>query len=138
MNKQIIDNIYCRNIGSEKFYKRPYCNNLVYTEGIMDFQQTLRAFWTVDIIISHLPKIIQAYQSSGDGFFVATISVTTNNSAKLDIFREGYVDKKYNEHITVITQDIPFTDLPVYDYKFYLILSSYDPVIFTFMLPNEY
>ena len=138
MNKQIIDNIYCRNIGSEKFYKRPYCNNLVYTEGIMDFQQTLRAFWTVDIIISHLPKIIQAYQSSGDGFFVATISVTTNKSAKLDIFREGYVDKKYNEHITVITQDIPFTDLPVYDYKFYLILSSYDPVIFTFMLPNEY
>lgn len=138
MNKQIIDNIYCRNIGSEKFYKRPYCNNLVYTEGIMDFQQTLRAFWTVDIIISHLPKIIQEYQSSGDGFFIATISVTTNNSAKLEIFREGYVDKKYNEHITVITQDIPFTDLPVYDYKFYLILSSYDPVIFTFMLPNEY
>ena len=138
MNKQIIDNIYCRNIGSEKFYKRPYCNNLVYTEGIMDFQQTLRAFWTVDIIISHLPKIIQKYQSSGDGFFVATISVTTNNSAKLEIFREGYVDKKHNEHITVITQDIPFTDLPVYDYKFYLILSSYDPVIFTFMLPNEY
>lgn len=138
MNKQIIDNIYCRNISSGKFYKRPYCNNLVYTEGIMDFQQTLRAFWTVDIIISHLPKIIQEYQSSGDGFFVATISVTTNNSAKLEIFREGYVDKKYNEHITVITQDIPFTDLPVYDYKFYLILSSYDPVIFTFMLPNEY
>lgn len=138
MNKQIIDNIYCRNIGSEKFYKRHYCNNLVYTEGIMDFQQTLRAFWTVDIIISHLPKIIQEYQSSGDGFFVATISVTTNNSAKLEIFREGYVDKKYNEHITVITQDIPFTDLPVYDYKFYLILSSYAPVIFTFMLPNEY
>lgn len=138
MNKQIIDNIYCRNIGSEKFYKRPYCNNLVYTEGIMDFQQTLQAFWIVDTIISHLPKIIQEYQSSGDGFFVATIPVPINNSAKLEIFREGYVDKKYNEHITVITQDLLFTDLPVYNYKFYLILSSCDPVIFTFMLPNEY
>lgn len=129
MNKQIIDNIYCRNIGSEKFYKRPYCNNLVYTEGIMDFQQTLQAFWIVDTIISHLPKIIQEYQSSGDGFFVVKINVKADKSATLKIVREN---------ITVIKQNIPFVDLIEYDYKFYLILSCFKPITFTLLLPNEY
>ena len=129
MNKQIIDNIYCRHIGSGKFYKRSNCNNLVYTEGIMDFQQTLQAFWIVDTIISHLPKIIQEYQSSGDGFFVVKINVKADKSAILKIVREN---------ITVIKQNIPFVDLIEYDYKFYLILSCFKPITFTLLLPNEY
>lgn len=134
MNKQIIDNIYCRNIGSEKFYKRPYCNNLVYTEGIMDFQQTLQAFWIVDTIISHLPKIIQEYQSSGDGFFIVKINVKADKSAMLKIVQEDI----YQEYITILRQYIPFVNLIEYDYKFYLILSCLKPIIFTLLLPNEY
>lgn len=134
MNKQIIDNIYCRNIGSEKFYKRPYCNNLVYTEGIMDFQQTLQAFWIVDTIISHLPKIIQEYQSSGDGFFIVKINVKADKSAMLKIVQEDI----YQEYITILRQYIPFVNLIEYDYKFYLILSCLKPITFTLLLPNEY
>lgn len=134
MNKQIIDNIYCRNIGSEKFYKRPYCNNLVYTEGIMDFQQTLQTFWIVDTIISHLPKIIQEYQSSGDGFFIVKINVKADKSAMLKIVQEDI----YQEYITILRQYIPFVNLIEYDYKFYLILSCLKPITFTLLLPNEY
>ena len=138
MDTKIVQDIYSKHTGSEKFYQRSYCKNLIYTEGIMNFQQTLQAFWVVDTIISHLSKIMQTYKSTEDGFFVATISVNKDNSAVFEVFREGYEGRKYNEHITVIKQDIPFTDLPVYDYKFYLILSSYKPVTFTLMLPNEY
>ncbi len=134
MNKQIIDNIYCRHIGSGKFYKRPYCNNLVYTEGIMDFQQTLQAFWIVDTIISHLPKIIQEYQSSGDGFFIVKINVKADKSAMLKIVQEDI----YQEYITILRQYIPFVNLIEYDYKFYLILSCLKPITFTLLLPNEY
>lgn len=134
MNKQIIDNIYCRNIGSEKFYKRPYCNNLVYTEGIMDFQQTLQAFWIVDTIISHLPKIIQNYKLTEDGFFIVKINVKADKSAMLKIVQEDI----YQENITILRQYIPFVDLIEYDYKFYLILSCLKPITFTLLLPNEY
>lgn len=129
MNKQIIDNIYCRHIGSEKFYKRSYCDNLIYTEGIIDFQVKLQAFWLIDNIISHLPKIIKNYKSTGDGFFIVKINVKTDKSATLKIVREN---------ITVIKQNIPFVDLSEYDYKFYLILSCFKPITFTLLLPNEY
>lgn len=134
MNKQIIDNIYCRNIGSEKFYKRSNCKNLVYTEGIMDFQLKLQAFWLIDNIISHLPKIIQNYKLTEDGFFIVKINVKADKSAILKIVQEDI----YQENITILRQDIPFVSLMEYDYKFYLILSCLKPIIFTLLLPNEY
>lgn len=134
MNKQIIDNIYCRHIGSGKFYKRSNCNNLVYTEGIMDFQLKLQAFWLIDNIISHLPKIIQNYKLTEDGFFIVKINVKADKSAMLKIVQEDI----YQESITILRQYIPFVDLIEYDYKFYLILSCLKPITFTLLLPNEY
>ena len=61
----IVKEIYCRNYGSENFYKRNYCNKLVYTEGIMDFQITLNAHWVIDVIISALAKVIKTYKKTG-------------------------------------------------------------------------
>lgn len=99
MNKQIIDNIYCRHIGSGKFYKRSYCNNLIYTEGIMDFQLKLQAFWLIDKIISHLPKIIQNYKLTEDGFFIVKINVKADKFAILIRYIENctgrYLSRKY-------------------------------------------
>lgn len=134
MNKQIIDNIYCRHIGSGKFYKWSYCNNLIYTEGIMDFQLKLQAFWLIDNIISHLSKIIQNYKLTEDGFFIVKINVKADKSAILKIVQEDI----YQEYITILRQYIPFVDLIEYDYKFYLILSCLKPITFTLLLPNEY
>ena len=134
MNKQIIDNIYCRHIGSEKFYKRSNCKNLVYTEGIMDFQLKLQAFWLIDNIISHLPKIIQNYKLTEDGFFIVKINVKADKSAMLKIVQEDI----YQEYITILRQYMPFVNLIEYDYKFYLILSCLKPITFTLLLPNEY
>ena len=52
--------VYSRNYGSERLYKRSYCNSLLYTEGVMDFQQTLDAFWAVDNMVSYMPMILKA------------------------------------------------------------------------------
>ena len=138
MNTETVKEIYSRNYGSEKFYKRSYCESLIYTEGIMDFQQTLNATWLVDNIIYHLPKIIETYKAVDDGFFVVKIKVKNNSSGYVEIYREGYVNNEYNDHITVVKQKLPYIDLPTYEYKFYLILSQVEPIIFTLLLTSEY
>ena len=83
----IVKEIYLRNYGSETFYRRNYCDNLVYTEGIMDFQKTLNAYWVVDVIISILAKVIKNYNETDDGFYVVTIKVRENNKSTLKIYR---------------------------------------------------
>ena len=55
-----VKQVYGRNYGSERLYKRSYCNNLLYTEGVMDFQQTLDAFWVVDNVVSYIPALLTA------------------------------------------------------------------------------
>ena len=138
MSEQNVENIYARNKGSATFFKRPYYDSLIYTEGIKDFQETLNAYWLVDTIISHLPQVIETYKNTEDGFFVVTIQINKNSSGTIEIFREGYEKKHYNEHITVTKQFIPYIDLPIYNYKFYLILSSIEPIAFTLLLTGEY
>ena len=48
-----VKEIYGRNYGSERLFKREYFNQLLYTEGLMDFQKTLNAFWVIDNMISY-------------------------------------------------------------------------------------
>lgn len=45
INYNTVQQIYSRNYGSMQLIKRPFFNQLVYTEGVMDFQQTLNAYW---------------------------------------------------------------------------------------------
>ena len=52
-----VNDIFSRNFGSETLYKRNYCNSLLYTEGILDFAQTLDAHWLIDTVISYMPNI---------------------------------------------------------------------------------
>ena len=138
MNKNTAEEIYSRNYGSEQFFKRDYYDELFYTEGIMDFQKTLNAYWVVDTVISYMPKVIKTSKTEDDGFFVVTIKINADNRGIFEIYREGWINNKYNEHITVVKQEIPYIDLPIYDYKFYLILSHAEPIRFTLILTSEY
>lgn len=58
-----IKEIYNRNFGSMQLFKRNYFDKLVYTEGIMDFQKTLNAFWVVDNVISYMPKVLRNFKN---------------------------------------------------------------------------
>ena len=139
-----VKEIYSRNFGSMQLFKRNYFDKLVYTEGIMDFQNTLNAFWVVDNVISYMPKVLKTFKETEDTFYVIEIALKQDKKGYMEIYHEGYIGNDYYEHITVIKQDIPFIDLPlnpdddITTCKFYLVLSNYEPLQFTLMLPSEY
>ena len=139
-----VQEIYNRNYGSERLYKRNYCNTLSYTQGIMDFQETLNAFWIVDNIISYMSKILKAYEDNTFSFFVVEIALNQKQQGYMEVYTEDYVEGVYNEHIFIVKQDIPFIDLPtkkdeeITTYRFYLEISSFQPINFTLFLPSEY
>ncbi len=136
--------VYSRNFGSEKFYKRNRYNNLIYTEGMMDFQTSLNAYWVIDNIISYMPVILKAYREAEYSFLIVEIVVNQENKGYMEVYTEGYINSIYNKHITIIKQSLEYIDLPIKvddeftTYKLYLQLSSLEPIIFTLMLPTEY
>ncbi len=138
ITKSLVDKIYSTNTGSEIFYKRNYCDELIYTEGVMDFQKKLNTYWVIDLIISYLPTVIKTSIKEDDGFFVVEIRVDKKNSGVFEIFREGFKNGKYDEHICVVRQRLNKVDLIPYNYKFYLIMTNLKPVQYTLLLPSEY
>lgn len=139
-----VKQVYGRNYGSERLYKRNYCNSLLYTEGVMDFQKTLDAFWVIDNVVSYMPTILKAYQEHEFTFFVVEIAVNQKQQGYMEVFTEDYVEGQYDEHISIIKQDISFIDLPmkvdddITTYRFFLELSSIEPVTYTLLLPSEH
>lgn len=139
-----VKEIYKRNYGSERLYKRSYCFNLLYTEGVMDFQKTLNAGWVVDNVISYMPKILDEFKKNKFTFFVVEIALNQQQQGYMEVYTDDYVDDVYNEHISIIKQEIPFIDLPVdtnekiTSYKFFLELSAVEPVTYTLLLPLEH
>lgn len=144
INYNTVQQIYSRNYGSVQLFKRPFFNQLVYTEGVMDFQQTLNAYWVVDNVIGYMPEIFKYFKETEDTFYVIEICLNKVRKGYMEVYHEGYLGNDYHEHLTVIKQDILYIDLPVKadedltTYKFYLILSNYEPVQFTLLLPQEY
>ena len=138
------EQVYSRNHGSERLFKRPYCQTLNYTEGIFDFQKSMNAFWVVDNMVSYMPQILKAFEQNEYEFFVVEICVNKENKGHMEVFTEGYIGNDYNDHIEILKQEIEYIDLPIkYDeeittYKFFLSLSALEPLRFTFYLPSEY
>ena len=136
--------VYSRNHGSERLFKRPYCQCLNYTQGVFDFQKSLNAFWVVDNMVSYMPQVIKAYEQNEYEFFVVEICVNKENKGHMEVFTEGYIGNDYNDHIQILKQEIEYIDLPLKDdeeittYKFFLSLSAVEPLRFTFYLPSEY
>ncbi len=93
-----VQEIYSRNHGTTQYLKRPYNNNLLYTDGIMDFQRSLDAFWVVDNVISYMPKILERFRSHDTDFFVIEISLDNEHSGHMEVFTEDYnIDDIYDE-----------------------------------------
>ena len=139
-----VKQIYGRNYGSMQLFKRDYCNQLLYTEGVMDFQKTLNAFWVVDNVISYIPSILKTFNETDDTFYMVEICVKQDKTGYMELYHEGYIGNDYHDHLSIIEQNIPFIYLPtkvdedITIYKFYLMLSDYEPVKFTLLLPSEY
>ena len=139
-----VNKVFSRNIGSETLYKRNYCSNLLYTEGILDFAQTLDAHWLIDTVISYMPDVLKTYETEEESFFVVEVAVDKKHQGYFEIYHEGWIGNDYHECITVAKQMIPFIDLPTKDdeeitsYKFFLELSSVNPIVYTLLLSSEH
>lgn len=127
-----------------QLFKRNYFDKLVYTEGVMDFQNILNAFWVVDNVISYMSKVLDEFKKSQDTFYVVEIALKQDKSGYMEVHHEGYLGDNYHEHISVVYQKIPFMDLPtktdeeITTYKFYLSLRNLEPLQFMLLLPSEY
>ena len=139
-----VNKVFSRNFGSETLYKRNYCNNLLYTEGILDFAQTLDAHWLIDTVISYIPEVLKVYETEEESFFVVEVAVDKKHQGYFEIYHEGWIGNDYHECITVAKQMIPYIDLPTKDneeitsYKFFLELSSVNPIVYTLLLSSEH
>lgn len=139
-----VNKVFSRNFGSETLYKRNYCNSLLYTEGILDFAQTLDAHWLIDTVISYMPEVLKVYETEEESFFVVEIAVDKKHQGYFEIYHEGWIGNDYHECITVAKQMIPFIDLPTKDdeevtsYKFFLELASVNPIVYTLLLSSEH
>jgi len=90
----------------------------VMTDGVQALAEAAGCYWLLDIIGSYQsdPTLDKAFQ-------VWTLTVDYQNNS-------GIV-RGYNDTTLIITQDIPYTNFPLEEIKFYLI----DGVI---LLPSEY
>lgn len=133
-----------RNCGSERLYKHNYCKSLLYTEGILDFAQTLNAYWLIDTVISYIDDVLKIYQTEKESFFVVEVAVDRKQQGYFEIYHEGWIGNDYHDCISVAQQLIPFIDLPteadeeITTYNFFLELSSVNPVAYTLLLPMEH
>ena len=91
-----VQQVYGRNYGSERLFKRNYCSKLLYTEGLMDFQQTLNAYWVIDNMVSYMPTIEKAYNDNGFTFFVVEIALNQQKQGYMEVYTEDYVEGIYN------------------------------------------
>jgi hypothetical protein len=97
-----------------------------YTEGVRQVAQDKEAYWLIDLIVSHQHK----ERVRRERFQIWTLTV---KAARADgESSEAVAEMRTDTHAPVLSrQDIPFTDFPRGQMKFYLI----DGVL---LLPSEY
>lgn len=128
-----IKNIQNQSIGSMTFFKRSNSHFMDYTEGVMALQRECNMYWFVDLMYSHMPKIVEDFQESEEYIYFVTLDVKEDHTAYFKVFRELYDGTEF----TVTEQEIPYVDLPKIELKFYLELANRTPLVFRLMNPLE-
>lgn len=105
-----LENCYCTdNYYAYKLYGVKHIFN--YTDGVLTFVRNAEAYWFLDMVASYVGKLKENYMS--------TIRLTVeNNKATFSIYNDD--DKE------VAKQNIPFTDCPDGEYRFYMFWKDYD------------
>ena len=117
-SKQEILDIMSQSIGTTAYHRFSHSPIFpVVTDGVLAVAEVAGCFWLLDIIGSyqHDEKLDKAFQ-------VWTLEVNHEESS-------GIV-RGFNDTTLIITQDIPYTDFPLDQIKFFLM----DGVL---LLPNE-
>ncbi len=127
-----VEEIMNSSTGTEKYYRPFFFNTMVYTDGVRTFAEQCQAYWVIDLVNSYMKKIQNNHRRTSEWMYFIQLKVK-DSKVSVRIYRE--VDEKKK---TVARQDIPYTDLPNVDLKFYLQLAQEEPTIFCMMTPSEY
>ena len=127
-----VEEIMSSSTGTEKYYRPFFFNTMVYTDGVRTFAEQCQAHWVIDLVNSYMKKIQNNHRRTGEWMYFIQLKVK-DHKASVRIYRE--VDEKKK---TVARQDIPYTDLPNVELKFYLQLAQEEPPVFCLMCPSEY
>lgn len=107
--------------GSEQFYK--HWLGLQYTDGVKFLAEKAKAFWLIDAIASHQPRVTRKHSLTEFqlwflhvGNIHQFIKPRSSNAAVLTCWE----DSPTPETQPVIIQQIPFTDFPLTEVKLYL------------------
>lgn len=103
--------------GTETWYRHHFIKDVTYTDGVKYFAETAGAWWFVDDCIIEYAPLMRKH-----GFLTITLDVAdTKATITVD---DG------NDNV-LATREIPFTDCPSGEYKFYFTND-------VFLLPSEY
>ena len=105
--------------GTEHWYRHPLARKVLYTDGVKHVAEQGGAYWLLDTIA--FAQAIPAVAAEPFQFWILT--VRSDHTATLTC-EDG-------NSKTVHTQDIPFTDFPLAEIKFYYTDN-------TLLLPSEY
>ena len=103
--------------GTENWYRHYFIRDVTFTDGVKYFADTAGAWWFVDDSIIEYSPLMREH-----GFLTLTLDVS-NSQAKITV-DDG------NDNV-LATREIPYTDCPSGQYRFYFT----DNV---FLLPSEY
>lgn len=103
--------------GTENWYRHYLIRDVTFTDGVKFFAEAAGAWWFVDDSIIEYAPLMREH-----GFLTITLKVS-NDQATITV-DDG------NDHV-LATRNIPYTDCPVGEYKFYFTNN-------VFLLPTEY
>ena len=114
----VIRDIIAHSIGTEKYYK--HFLGLLYTDGVKAVAAVAGCYWLLDIIASYQQQCQKDEKLRDIQFWKLTVRGS-----------KGVVTCDRDEGDTAITQEIPFTDFPMDEFKIWVV----NGVI---ILPSEY
>ena len=109
--------------GSSEFFQH-WSKRLVYTEGVRYMAEHGGAYWLIDAVASYQPDKRIASRPDLVDFQLWELAVAEDKTAALTM-------RPDSGQPAVITQEIPFTDFPLEQIKFYVCNG-------TLMLTSEY
>ena len=115
--------------GSKTRYR--HWMKILYTDGVKYLADAAGAHWLIDAIASHY---VTKRKLRAEDFLIVRLEVNRKPGAKFMArltFHTDWDADNPAEYPSICTQRIPFTDLPLNEFKFYLIGE-------TLMLPSEY
>lgn len=99
--------------GSDNRYRHQFNRRVIFTEGVKEVADKAGAYWLIDAIaLLGAPKFAKAWEAGEVGIGIVKLSVANDKGRLMLSLR----DDKEPE----LLQDIPLTDFPEGDWKFYL------------------